>query len=757
MAETRTPLLADATMMAQDERGSLVRGLGVRSYSCHPLFGAEGKLLGTLSFGSTRRDQLSAAEIAFLQTLSHVVALSWQRRHAEEALRDSEAFLRSVLDASTDCVKVVNAEGRLEFMNANGQCLMEIEDFTPLRGQEWAELWPVPGQAALRHALATALSGKPVHFEAFCPTAKGTPKWWDVAVAPVRDAAGRVVRLVSASRDITDRKAAEAALAASEARFRALAEATPSLLFEADAAGRNIYVNARLVEFVGLPAAELRDDGWLRILHPDDRQRGAAAWMAAVRSGSPYEVEFRFRRHDGVFRWFLVRGMPVRDAEGAIQRWVGVCMDIDDHKRAQGVLAREAEQLERLAEDRARVLAEAEARLAQAAKMEALGRLAGGIAHDFNNVLQAVQGGLALATKRLSQDPEGARHYMRLVTEAAARGAAVTGRLLSFARRGELRAETVAPAPLLSGLADMLRSALGPNIALHVEAAPDLPPLLADRGQLEAVLVNLANNARDAMPGGGSLSLCAELATVPGAAGAPEDLAAGGYLRLSVVDAGQGMEAGVLARVTEPFFTTKPKGRGTGLGLAMARGFAEQSGGAMTIDSTPGRGTTVSLWLPRAPLDSAPAQPQAAHHPAASAEEVARSEQAILLAEDEPEVRAVLAAALADQGCEVREAENAAAALALIEDGFRPDAVVTDLAMPGGLDGLDLIREVRRRLPKLPAVLVTGHAGEADPAKLVEAERRGPFALLRKPAAPEVLLERLARVLRRGETSMAGN
>ena len=206
------------------------------------------------------------------------------------------------------------------------------------------------------------------------------------------------------------------------------------------------------------------------------------------------------------------------------------------------------------------------------------------------------------------------------------------------------------------------------------------------------------------------------------------------------------MSAKVLAQVTEPFFTTKPRGRGTGLGLAMARGFAEQSGGGLVIESAPGCGTTVAVWLPRAPEDTT--APAAATDAPRSAAGPAMATVSVLLAEDQPDVRAVLTGHLEDRGYLVHAAEDAAAALALVDDGFRPDALVTDLTMPGPLDGLDLLNELRLRLPRLPAVLVTGHAGDAVPGRMEAAERGGPFALLRKPAESEVLYDRLARVLR---------
>ncbi len=256
----------------------------------------------------------------------------------------------------------------------------------------------------------------------------------------------------------------------------------------------------------------------------------------------------------------------------------------------------------------------AQAQLAQRQRLEALGQLAGGVAHDFANVLQAVEGGARLAKERLDRDPGSARNLLDRVCEAARRGASITRRLLAFARRGELRVEPVDAAKLLGELREVLAHTLGASCPrVRVDAEPPLPPVLADRGELEAVLVNLATNARDAMPHGGTLTFAAEVEAVAVDGPAhPAGLRPGGYLRLSAADTGAGMDAATLSRAAEPFFTTKPEGKGTGLGLAMARDFAEQAGGGLAIASELGRGTTVSLWLPCP--DQAPASDAALAH-----------------------------------------------------------------------------------------------------------------------------------------------
>ena len=844
--------------------------------------GAPGRtLMGRRRDGHEVPIELSVGsfEVGGERFLTGVVRDVSRRVAAETAMRQSEATLRAVLDAMPVGVIVADQQGRILRDNAANRELWGMPPETTNWEQyaDWVGWFADTGQRiqAEEWAMARALlKGETVRGELVeCARFDtGERRCYLNSAAPIRDDDGRIVGGVVAELDVTERRAVEAALAASEARFRALAEATPSLLFEADAEGGIVYVNARFAEYTGLAVDDLPQHGWRAAIHPEDRHRAAEGWATAVRAGLPYESEYRLRGRDGAFRWFLARAVPVRDGDDRVARWVGVCADIDDRSRieealrasearlrlaleaggmgfwswdlatdrlewdarqfelfgldpargqingedalstvhpddlpglttairraaeagngvfshefrvvhadrvrwiaghghaardsdggvrmvglnfdittrreAEAVLAREAEELDRLAEERGRALAASELRLAQAARMEALGRLAGGIAHDFNNILQAVLGGIALASKRLPADAQSVQRYLVLASEAAGRGAAVTGRLLSFARRGELRSEPIDPRPLLDSLRELLQPVLGPTITLMTDAAPDLPALLADKPQLEAVLVNLANNARDAMPSGGALVLSAAMEAVPGPASSPAHLAPGDYIRLSVVDKGQGMPPEVLARVSEPFFTTKPKGKGTGLGLAMARGFAEQSGGGLFIESEPGRGSTVSLWLPRArETDAVTASEPGPEGTAA----VPSGSVALLLAEDKEEVRAVLVGYLEDHGYTVRAAEDAAAALALLEDGFRPDALVTDFSMPGTMDGLGLVAEVRRRMPRLPAVLVTGHAGEAGPGRLEEAERSGPFALLRKPVEPQALFERLARVLR---------
>ncbi|MGG5811744.1 PAS domain S-box protein [Falsiroseomonas sp. CW058] len=679
-----------------------------------------------------------------------------EERAAARRLAESEAQLRAVLENVPVGVLLAEApSGRMLLGNRRIEQLLRhpvlpSPDIAAYR--DWEGYHPdgrrVEGS---EYPLALALAGDEAPVLEFrYRRGDGTFTWLRANAAPVRDDAGAVIGAVAAITDIDAERQASAMLRESEARWRSLAEAMPQLVWTCRPDGYCEYFNRRWEQYTGVPSAQHLGEGWLDVIHPEDRDRLVAAWRETLAGGPDFDTEVRMRGADGCHRWFKKRAVALRGRDGEVLQWFGTSTDVTDAVAARDVLSREAAQLERLAEERGRALADSEARLAEAARMEALGRLAGGVAHDFNNVLQAVQGGLTLAGKRLTTDPGAARHYLGLAAEAAARGASVTGRLLSFARRSELRAEPIAPAPLLAGVADMLRHALGPGITLRVDAAADLPALVADRGQLDSVLVNLANNARDAMPGGGALTFAAAVCDLPGAPGAPPGLRAGCWLRLSVTDEGTGMTPEVLARVTEPFFTTKPRGKGTGLGLAMARGFAEQSGGALSIDSAPGRGTTVSLWLPCAGAASAERPPGAVPEAPTPAQGVS-----VLVVEDDADVRAVLAAELAERGYAVTEAPDGPSALALVDGGLAIDALVTDFAMPGGMDGLALVVAVRQRRRRLPAVLVTGHAGDAAPAAVDAVDRSGPFALLRKPARGDALAERLALVLRRASIGIA--
>lgn len=347
---------------------------------------------------------------------------------------------------------------------------------------------------------------------------------------------------------------------------------------------------------------------------------------------------------------------------------------------------------------------EAESQLRQMQKMEAIGQLSGGIAHDFNNMLAVIVGSLDMARRRLSgENPRVARHIDN-AADGARRAAALTGRLLAFARRQQLRPEPLDVGGLIAGMAELLRRSLGERVEIVMRAADDLWPVHADAAGLENALLNLAVNARDSMAEGGRLDIEAE--NVPTGGGAP---VSGDSVAIRVADAGEGMSREVAERAFEPFFTTKDVGKGSGLGLSQVYGFVSQSGGRVTIDSEPGRGTTVTIWLPRWRGEA----PKPAPAEAADAETPrARPAEAVLVVEDEPDVRRFSAEALRDLGYAVREAADAAEALHQLANGARADLLFTDIVMPG-MTGVQLAERARARRPELRVLYTTGYAREA--------------------------------------------
>jgi signal transduction histidine kinase/CheY-like chemotaxis protein len=380
----------------------------------------------------------------------------------------------------------------------------------------------------------------------------------------------------------------------------------------------------------------------------------------------------------------------------------------------------------------------AQIQAAHAERMSALGALAGGIAHDFNNILQAVSAGAQLIERRPA-DSDYVRRYAEQIEAAVERGAAISHRLLGFARQDVLQPELIEADELFDEVRELLAHTIDASIKIKIDVAVGAPGFVADRFRLETVLLNLATNARDAMPGGGTLTISAtDEASEHATETSP--LKAGRYVRITVSDTGSGMDVATLQRAGQPFFTTKPKGKGTGLGLSMAREFAEQSGGSLTIASALGQGASVVLRLPRGDLGRVvPGLPEIL------VADTTRARNRVMLVDDDDAVRAPLARSLEDFGFLVASVESAERALDQIRGGLEIDGVVTDLSMPG-MSGWDLIQELRSLRPHLPSLMLTGHLERAT-AETLEQATDGRFLLLRKPVPPALLAKRLSALL----------
>ena len=420
-------------------------------------------------------------------------------------------------------------------------------------------------------------------------------------VVPLRNTAGAIVRWFGNNVDISEQQQIADVLREREAGLTIAIETGNFGSWRLDFQTGTVTADAVCARNFGLcPNQTIELAGFFDRIHADDAPHVRQNFQDAIDRRLVYHAEYRIAWPDGKTHWIAARGRTFYGEDGTPLRMIGVTQDITTQMDSEELMRNWNEQLATRVAEEVAAREAAQDLLAHAQRLEALGQLAAGIAHDFNNVLQAVSLALDLIQKR-AEDPENVRQVAHMATRSAERGAGITGRLLAFARKGELRAALVDCAPLLTSLHDMLKSILGTGISMVLDVAEHAPPVLVDPAQLETVLVNLAVNARDAMPAGGTLTLAVQPERIAAHAGHPARLSPGRYVRMDIVDNGSGMDAATLAKASEPFFSTKGPGKGTGLGLAMARGFAEQSAGGFAIASTPGVGTTVSLWFPEAP------------------------------------------------------------------------------------------------------------------------------------------------------------
>ena len=472
-----------------------------------------------------------------------------------------------------------------------------------------------------------------------------------------------------------------------EDRYRRLIDAiTDYAIFMLDADGCVSSWNPGAQRFKGYTAAEILGQHFSQFYTPEDRVAGVPAKALRAAAAGRFEAEGWRLRKDGTRFWAHVVIDPIREPSGELVGFAKITRDLTDQHEAE----RERD--------------DARQALLQSQKLDALGQLTGGIAHDFNNLLMTIIGGLDLVRKRLPPDPKTTL-LVQNAMQAAQRGSALVQRMLAFARRQPLDLRPVEAPALVRGIAEMLRRSLGAGVRISMRFAGDLRPALTDPNQLENALVNLALNARDAMPGGGTIFIEADRRMVM--EGQEGGLAPGAYLRLSVRDTGHGMDAHTLARAKEPFFTTKGVGAGAGLGLSMAHGLAEQSGGRLTMASRLGEGTVVELWLPEAPEASRVTGAPSADELSQSVE-ISGSPMVILAVDDDALVLLNTTAMLEDLGHRVLTATAADEALGVLarED---VDLVITDYAMPD-VDGLKLAGMIRDRWPDTTVMLATGYA-----------------------------------------------
>jgi len=664
------------------------------------------------------------------------------RKEAEEALRESESRFRAMADSAPAPVWVTNADG-IEFAN---QAYLELtgQPVEAVLGAGWTTLVHPDDLAGILARRAEAWITKTAYsFEARFRRHDGAWRLLHASCKPRPLGPEGFVGYVGLATDITEQRAAEEKLRDSETRYRVALSAGSLGVWSWDAATDLVTLSEEAAALFGVPPGPLAKWSDLATLIVSEDAAPTAEVIAnSIRTRSDYSVEYRVARPEGGRIWVNTVARPIVDADGQVTGMIGAVGDVTARREAEAKLRELNETLEQRVADEIERRAEAEEALRQAQKMETLGQLTGGVAHDFNNLLQVVRGNLEILQRSLPEDSQRLRRATENALKGTERAAVLTQRLLAFSRRQPLAPKPVDLNRLVSNMSELLHRTLGETIAIDTDLAADLWATEADPHQLENAILNLAVNARDAMPGGGALKIQTANAAVDGASAEDRGLVRGEYVVVCVSDTGTGMDAETVAKVFEPFFTTKDVGKGTGLGLSMVYGFVKQSGGHVWIDSAPGEGTTVKIFLPRRAAGEASETEES--DGAAPAAARGRAET-ILVCEDDADVRSYSSEVLRELGYRVLEAEDGAAALRLLTNAnTRIDLLFTDVVLPGGMSGAAVADEARRLRPGLPVLFTTGYARSA----IVHDGRVDPgVELLTKPFTYPELAARLREML----------
>ncbi|QHA82687.1 PAS domain S-box protein [Pseudomonas mediterranea] len=600
---------------------------------------------------------------------------------------NEEQRFRLLIDAVVDyAIYMTDPAGIITSWNSGARRFKGYEE-SEILGQHFSRFYTDQDRAAglPQQALDTALREGRFEGEGWRVRKDGTLFWSHVVIDPIIDTqSGTLLGFAKITRDLTDRKMAEETLKQSEQQFRLLVQSvTDYAIYMLDPDGQVTNWNQGAQRIKGYLPAEAIGRHFSMFYTPEDRENGEPerALSIAASEGRFEKKGWRMRKDGTRFMAHVVID-AIRSDTGTLLGFAKITRDITDATQAQQALeqAREA--------------------LFQSQKLQAIGQLTGGIAHDFNNLLTVILGNLEIVRKRMPVDPKLGQ-LLDNATQGALRGVSLTQRMLAFARRQKLTSESVELAALVQGISGLLQSSMGPSIHIQTSFADALSPVLADVNQLELAILNLATNARDAMPHGGRILIAADERRETGAPELP--LKPGRYVCLSITDEGEGMDEATLASAVDPFFTTKGVGKGTGLGLSMVHGLAEQLGGRLILKSQKGVGTTAELWLPVADHSAPETLPVQAPAP------LSTQELLVLVVDDDSLVLTSTRLLIEDLGHRVLCAPSGAQALKLYELNPDIDLVITDMAMPQ-MDGAQLAKLLRDRQPTLPVILATGYA-----------------------------------------------
>ena len=607
---------------------------------------------------------------------------------SEHSLGASSKFELLVQSVTDYAIYMLDPKGRVDSWNPGARRFKGYEP-EEIIGEHFARFFTAEERTreAPRIALETAEREGRFETEGWRVRKDGSQFWASVVIDPIKDPDGTLLGFATVTQDLTERRAADEELRASEERFRLLVQSvTDYAIYMLDPQGRVSSWNPGAERFKGYAAGEIMGAHFSRFYTQDDRAAEVPriALETAEREGR-FEAEGWRVRKDGSRFWASVIIDPIRNDRDELVGFAKVTRDLTE-KRA------------------------IEEQLRQSQKMEAVGQLTGGLAHDFNNLLTGISGSLEMLQVRLAQGRTGEiDRYVLVAQGAVKRASTLTHRLLAFSRRQTLDPQPTDVNRLLGALEDLVRRTVGPAITLDVVGASGLWPTLVDPNQLESAVLNLCINARDAMPEGGTITIETANRWIDDRAARKHDLPSGQYVSVCVTDTGTGMPPDVVARAFEPFFTTKPLGDGTGLGLSMIYGFARQSGGQVRIYSEVGQGTTMCIYLPR-------------HGEAGTIEEdvaaLAMPEptgegEVVLVIDDEPTIRMLIAEVLSDAGYAVIEAPDGPAGLRVLESNARIDLLITDVGLPAGMNGRQVADAARVARPDLKVLFITGYAENA--------------------------------------------